>query len=556
MRNLRGLLVDNEPGNNQVIEESLDLAFGVFGWKVEWSPHVSAASARRCVRESEPFDFAIIDLYLAASEPNGLSIVPDVHDKQPDTFVLVVTAFPELDYNFRDRARKSGAVAAIVRNDLLAESTDWSFPALASKIREHLVSRGLITLGHFSYDQEDSQIVSMLERLGGQEGSEDQRARRGGRILHNLAMRCLQRSRIDEGDFRLSYLTPGRSGAQVCRVDLSMVGEPTESFVLKFGLDRDALECEYRKNVEASRILTPQALVTATGVRLDASGYSAIAARVAEDADTLARWLQSAERAAARDVADILFGEHLRSLFRPELRSRCILREWIQPSVQECGRTRLTLDAYREAIGHREAGNFVQAERLLSELVMYIEERRLPVKHPERLENEAIFVKSFGDLHSSNVLVQTGVHARPVLIDASLFGAGHWATDSSRLLVDLTLRVRDRGVPAMLWGGVKSSARASRALCPYYPGQYPDSHTAVDAFVLRIIDKLPLFLYLEELQLVKDQWHWQWHVALAREFLRQSTLRDMTPPRAVLALVSAATHLRYGIELLDGLKYR
>jgi hypothetical protein len=555
MRNLRGLLVDNDPGNNQVIEESLDLAFGVFGWKVDWSSHTGAARARRSLRESDPFDFAIIDLYLASSEPNGLSIVPDLHDKQADTFVLVVTSFPELDHNFRDRARRSGAVAAVVRHDLLAESTEWSFPALASKIREHLVSRGLITLGHFSYDRENSQIASMLERLGGQEGGEDQRVRNGERILHNLAMRCLERPRIDEGNFRLSYLTPGRSGAQVCRVDLSMLGEPTESFVLKFGLDREALEREYRKNLEAARILTPQALVTATGVRSDSSGYCAIAARVAEGADTLGGWLQSADPAAARDVADILFGEHLRSLFRPELRSRCVLRDWVQPSVQECGRSRLVLDIYRDVVGHHDAGNFEHADGLLADLLAYIGDRQLPVGHPERLESDAVFVKSFGDLHSSNVLVQTGVHARPVLIDASLFGSAHWATDCARLLVDLMVRVRDPGVPSMLWGGVKLAVSATRALCPCYPGRYPDSQTAVDAFVLRVIDRLPAFLYVEELQLVKDQWHWQWHVALAREFFRQATLRDMTPPRTVLALVSAAIHLRYGVRLLDDLKY-
>ena len=289
MRSLRGLIVDDNR-TSQVTKESLNLAFNAFKWHVEWKEIDGSLQAQRHVRGSEPYDFAVISLILAADEPNGLSVVPDIFERNPNTYTLIVVSSPERDPEFREKARKAGATDAIARNDLLG-----GFPALAKKIREHLVSHGLITLGSFIFDDHDPHVMSVLERLGGFEGSEEDRAKRGERIVHNLAMRCLARPGIDEGNFRLGYLTPGRSGAQVCRIDLSMLNEPTELFVLKIGLDKAALEREVRKNQEARRIFSlRQALVATQGsVQSDESGYSAIAAPVAEDSMTLAAWLQA-----------------------------------------------------------------------------------------------------------------------------------------------------------------------------------------------------------------------------------------------------------------------
>jgi hypothetical protein len=45
-------------------------------------------------------------------------------------------------------------------------------------------------------------------------------------------------------------------------------------------------------------------------------------------------------------------------------------------------------------------------------------------------------------------------------------------------------------------------------------------------------------------------WHWQWHVALAREFLRQGSRPGLLPTRAVLALTAAARHLQQAAEAL------
>ena len=125
-----------------------------------------------------------------------------------------------------------------------------------------------------------------------------------------------------------------------------------------------------------------------------------------------------------------------------------------------------------------------------------------------------------------------------------------------RLLVDLMLRVRNSGFAAMTWADLKQSVSTTRALCSEYPAPYPGEGTALDTFVSRVITKLPDYLHVEHLQLVKDQWHWQWHIALAREFLRQATYREMTPPRVGLALLSSACHLQYGVNLLDGVRFR
>src|SRR5262249_20517233 len=158
-----------------------------------------------------------------------------------EAYILVVTSYPDRDYMHRDRALEAGANGVAVRHELLADVGEWSFESLTWKIREHLVSRGLISLGRLVYDENDVRITSILERLGSRGNSEAERVAGGVRVVHNLAMGCLRQPRIDEADFYASYLTPGRSGAHVCRIDMSMMDQPNESFVLKFGLDRQAL---------------------------------------------------------------------------------------------------------------------------------------------------------------------------------------------------------------------------------------------------------------------------------------------------------------------------
>ena len=58
-----------------------------------------------------------------------------------------------------------------------------------------------------------------------------------------------------------------------------------------------------------------------------------------------------------------------------------------------------------------------------------------------------------GDLHAGNVLIVTGRHNWPLLIDASHFGLAHWARDLASLAVDLLMHSVDAGTESMLFTG-------------------------------------------------------------------------------------------------------
>lgn len=561
MRQLRGLLVDDDEETLRVIEETLDLEFGTVGCKVGWTPCTGAGEARREIRNGDLFDFAIIDFFLRSNEQDGLAVVEELHHRDERTFILVVTSQYEREPAFVDEAIRAGATHAIVRSELFNNAHEWKFGMLAKRIREHLASEGLISVGKVTYDRGDPGILSVLEGLG-EDFTDAGESGRGVRIVQNLAMKCLAAHHLGEADLHLSYLVPGRSGAHICRIDLSVQGEPTQSFVLKFGLDKAALHKEQAANRQAGRILSDQTLISVLcDVQSESSGYCAIAARTAETAVPLRRWLlERPDPAQAGDVAAILFGEQLRNLFRPEMHEDRPYSAWLGSSALYRLRVHDALDRYREAVRDPLAGNLDDVDERWKLIADFVDTGALPVERPERLNGNVVFVGSFGDLHSSNVLVQTGLQARPVLVDASMYGRAHWGMDSARLLVDLFLRVRGAGVPAMLWSDLGESLSAARTLCPRCDGGAPapdasDQEAAVDAFIGRAVANLPEFLQFDTLRLIEGQWHWQWHVALAKELLRQAPHSDLTPARTALALAAAAEHLGIATTLLDNLVY-
>jgi hypothetical protein len=153
------------------------------------------------------------------------------------------------------------------------------------------------------------------------------------------------------------------------------------------------------------------------------------------------------------------------------------------------------------------------------------------------------YVHGFGDLHATNILVRTAGRPGPVLIDASAYGPQHWAGDAARLLVDLVLQARRTGVDAMLWTSVAADAPYAGGLCGCAGAGAGDPANPVDALVGQVIARRDTYLHLADLRLREAAWHWQWHVALAREFLRQGSRPGLMPPTAVLALAAAAGQL-------------
>jgi CheY-like chemotaxis protein len=558
VRTLRAFLADDNRANAELIEQTLSLELDSLGYSVIWERDRDAISARQTVRRLDPFDFAIVDLFLNEhEEQDGIDVLRDLKAKDSRTFILLVTSYPQLSPGFRDDAAPYCTYA--IMRDELRKSRRWSFEVLAREILEHITAHGLIELGEVKYDSSDPAILSLLEHVGRsvagtwQEHDSDKQLQRAGeRIIRNLAIKCIGGTFDEATRFHVSHLTQGRSGSHVCRVDLQRRDEQIRAFVLKFGIDRRMLERECRANLLAQKSLSEQVLVAVTGpVKSDVSGYHAITAQVAPDAITLAEWLQSAvTNAAASVVSEVLLSEALRPLFAADAVQNVLTQTWLTPSATEIARARSTLVRYVPALSSPHAGNVKRVDRELRKLNSFIEVRPDLIAKSAAVPKHVYYTRSFGDLHSRNVLVQSKVLPRPVLIDASLFGMRHWASDAARLVVDLFLRIRRPGVDAMMWNDFDESVEAGLRLCPRSHLVGGSGTSPVDAFISHSIVDIPKFTNALGFGLSADEWHWQWHVALAKEFLRQASHEDLAPARATLAILLAARHLRWSTALL------
>lgn len=299
------------------------------------------------------------------------------------------------------------------------------------------------------------------------------------------------------------------------------------------------------------------------------SGYAAVRARLARNAITLASWLTGGDETGsgrqpptvdqASKVAETLFGEQLTAMFEEALRTTVPIRQWLAPSPVLRLRSEHALATYGEVWHHERGANRRDAVELSALISSYLTSGYLPLSEPGQADEETTYVHGFGDLHSTNVLIMHGASPRPVLVDASLYRSYHWAGDAARLLVDLVIRVRRSRAAAQLWEEFDEDCQHAYGLCPIYRSSDPrwdnDETQAVDAFITHVVRSLPTFLHLKDLGTPTQTWHWQWHAALAIEFLRQGSSADLTPSRAVLALTCAARNIDAAAKLLDSLDF-
>ena len=543
------LLVEDEVESADLIKETLDLELEDVGISATWQLLRDALNARKAVRDGGPIDVAIVDLYLGKPrEKDGITVVKDVRAKNEQAYILVVTGHPDWSPSFRDDL--TGFAINAIDKDELRDSGRWSWSNLAQDIRDHLIHIGRLDAGGVTYDGSDPGIVSVLQRIG-RTLSRPGGDREGARALRVLAVRCLGGLVGGTADMNISYLSAGRSGASVCRLDVHGDEVPSQAFVLKFGLDRRALERELIANREAGKVLDQQSLMAMVGaVGSHECGYHAIAARIANRAISLRQWLvYEATIEQARALAEVVLLEQLEPFYREDGRMEVGTEALIKmPPVRRL-RARASLLRYADAIGDSRAGAQAGSEELIQRLMRFIELGELDGDFLAHLRRRAVYVQVFGDLHSENVLVQPSIHPRPVLIDASLYDRGHWSLDNSRILVDLLLRVRNPGVESMLWTDMPNSPDGVLRLCPYCETDTGWKLTATDAFMRRAVELLASTTHMAELGVHRDDWHWEWHISLAKELLRQSDYESLTPPRACLALIAAGEHLRIAAEV-------
>lgn len=573
MRALRGLLVDNDPKNSATIKRYLKHQFERLRVEVAWELADDSIDASDIIRRSAPFDFAIVDLFYPERSPDGLDagdpsnekqfpdgidIMKELHRKDPRTYSLLVTSHSDLRPSFREDAVQYGK-HAIDRNEL-RDSPVWGFPSLARTIYEHVFFAGLVEGKQVDIDSNDANVLAMVEDVGHSVtpdpqsyGAEGVYREAGERTIRNLVVRCLGTEFREEIAVGIKYMPSGRSGSRVCRAEVTQPGDPTQVYILKFGFDKNALERELKANKEAQKVLSEQGIVSLIGkVETDIiSGYHAVIMRIAQVSVPLDEWLLAkASGSEAWRVSSVLFGELLRPFFEQQDRHRVKTPDWLLPSSSDVVRAKATIARFEPVLADPRTGNKRSSDLELRTLRAFLTDPGFLSAYAPSLPEQVHLVRSFGDLHCRNVLVQGGLQPRPVLIDASLYGLRHWASDPARLIVDLFLRIRRPAVESMLWDDLEDSILAGERLCPHGYGDPHRDDTAVGMFIARAVLGAQEFTNSHSLRLLADDWHWQWHAAIAKEFLRQASHADLNPPRSALALLLAARHLRWSTVLL------
>jgi hypothetical protein len=479
VRSLRGLIVDNKDDNIEPIQQGLTLALKNLGWLVDWTTRTGSIAAQNVVNDSpDPFDFAIVDLFLYRDEfDDGLEVLKDIAGKNSGTYRLLVTSYSGKAPGFREDAARYCTHA--IDRTALGQAPRWRFERLAQDIIQHLSEVGLLDIAHTSYESHP-RVISLLDDIGRASGAPrfqqdddidhtTERREAGLLIIRNLALRCIGEIYPTDVTLRIAYAPVGKSGAKVCRIEVIKRDDPRQAFILKLSFDKRMLEREYSANREACKALSPPDLIPLMGdVQSDTSGYHGIAARVASGTITLRDWLsQPGSNQAATDVANVLLGELLAPFFAPDGRKWVGSEKWLSPSSWDVDRASATINQYSAAIEDSRAVGRRSARHCLRPLQDFLRTGRYPLPEGVNLPSKVCYVRTWGDLHAGNILVPTGQLPRPLLIDATLYARGHWARDSARLITDLFLRDRKPGVDGMVWDSLKESLYFGYRLCPH-----------------------------------------------------------------------------------------
>ena len=560
MKPVRILIVDDVADNIKYFQDKLEIELGKLDLTPIWICNANSryTAYQEITSESnKPIDVAMIDLCLTenSDEPDGTGVVDDVRRYHPDAYVILYTQMIKSHPDFKKEYGGS-ADLSLMKYEIKDRST-WSCQNISQEIDRHLISIGRKETGETNYNENDVGIMSVLEEVGHDaQGVTSDVA--GARILRSLAFECLD-GRVEQNrDLTIEFLAAGRSGAHVCKLDFDETKhQPRESFVLKFGFDEGALKKELSRNAEAVRVLGQSPLMAIIGkLGIHKLGYRAIVANFAASSSNnvmpLRKWLTGTTIPdQAKVAAQELLCDQLRPLFASVRAEKVAVDEWISFKPGRRLRTLAVLDRYRYALDDSRACGVTDSADLVRRLSNFVEGDRSIAGTPSP-KREVLRVKAFGDLHSNNVLIQLGVNPRPTLVDASLYGPDHWSADNARLLVDVLLRVRNSGVESMLWPALTESDEQVVLLCPHCQSreslEHPE-HGSVDAFIGQAVSQLERSTHRELLAVSPDAWHWEWHVALARELLRQSSYEDLSPPRACMGLLLADLHLRKAKEL-------
>jgi hypothetical protein len=541
---IRALVVDDDPR----YLDSMKLRIGrVIDWDVDWETTVDLDEGLHLIASSAPpFDLVIADLMFPRDdfpdhEPLGLALIEEASRRSSHTFILAISIGPEKVYDLMERARQRGAHHAVRRSEFSTESAVHSPAAIAAEIRTHLLNNGTVSTCEVKADPRDPGIQGLLHQVGES-------------TVARLYAKILESSNHQAEQIELRFLTPGASGASVCAVTAHVTGAPRASHILKLSRSRDQLTREADRGESAADVFPPNLLIQHRPPHTvgPVNGWYALGGPFVGRAITMHSWLLSGQASpdAVADLLEELFVDGLGSAYED-----CQLRPVEPPgsfafSPYRQQRILQVLDELTEALVRRDGGDLGEdaAAILVRNVTAFVKDQRLPNgASPLDVSRETYFCYQHGDLHAGNVLVLSGRHERPLLIDTSHCGPAHWATDLARLAVDLVMRSVDAGTESMLFTGFKTW----RQLAAQF-GAGETSLTAQTGAPATLAALTALSWLAANLDRVtpamrpsigQSSYRWEWHLALAMSLLRSTNHVDIPHAKRTLAFAAAYDQL-------------
>ena len=551
MARIRALVVDDDPR----LAESMKNRLGrEIGWDVDWETATDVDEGQRLLASSAmPFDLVVADLMFPREDvpdlddPRGFDLIKDASQRSAHTFILAVSTGRDYLPDLMENARRLGAHHVVRRSEFSTASTVHSPAAIAAKIQAHLLDNGTVSTGEVAADPLDPGIQGLLHQVG-------------EATIARLYSKILEAGGHQTDRIELRFLTPGASGASICTVTAQVDGVGRMSHILKLSQAEDLLTREAERGRRAAEVLPPPLLVQhrpphAVG---PVNGWYALAGPLIERATTLRGWL-AGERTPemVSHVLEALFADGLAHVYAEGRPTPMHLLEsfGFTPYRQRC--ILQVLEELREALERDDGGGLAgETGRIVRVLTTFITESRLPGITQDEIPRETYVCYAHGDLHGANVLVSTGHHPWPQLIDPSHFGVAHWATDPALLAVDLLMRSVDAGTESMLFTGFSTwrtlasrFAAGQQELTAVTTTPGTSSALAALSWIAANLNRVAPVMRPGN---GESRYRWEWHMALARNLLRCTYHTDIPHAKRALAFVAAYDQLIAAVEAIAG----
>jgi CheY-like chemotaxis protein len=531
---LKCLLVDNDPfwqsQYNTLIAE---------GWQREFpfvSVEVVVASGldqaiHLITEHPDDFDLGVVDILLDDDdeEPLGLAVIRKLreHNEGPSEHKTAIIGI-SFDSDWVNKAEAAGAHEWVGKGWLMDQplgSADFGM-----KMRGAFEKAGIDPLRadgiKASWSEDDLSLAATVHTIG-------------EATLLKLALRLL-REKIERVE--ISPVRAGLSGASVLRMRCSIPrgtdkGPRQRDLLVK--VSRDPLALRREREVAQLTQDFPGGLFQSYDLGVESSsGWQAIGCHF-RGGPTLIDWLAgSPSPDLVEHCLESLFlgGSGLQRAYSDSMDTETTDRfpaALHQLLLTDARRAHIELAARELAsVVGRHASD---ANDRLAVVETFVRARRFGNVDVPGTRPEACLVRSHGDLHGRNALVEG--RNRPVLIDPANIGMLPWTSDWARLSVDLLTSMPIVGDSAFEWddlgmwrADVNGFVRGDR-----------DVNSASLSFSTALAWLRSNVYALCPFPTSRADQEWKLRLALAVELSRGSyRVQELPPPRRVLALLAAA----------------